>query len=194
MRPLEIKDLISKGRTEQAIKAAMELTRGTELEDVAIGISRSQRSFKKKSMMGVLSSAEERQEEALVTSRLLDLLNEYEILQVKAIKSNFDQLQAGLAEAEPTPEVEAAVQQVTALAGDLDPFEFEELGKEEKTDRIGKVGKFLEDLADPGSRTGKVIAMVKDGVSIVQDIAESYNSVAEWVGLPVVPRFFLKKN
>ncbi len=193
MKPTEIKDLVSKGRTEQAIKAALDLTKETELEDVAVGISRGQRTFKKKSMMGVLSSAEERQEESIITSRLLDMLNEYEILQVKDIKRNLDQLKTELLKAEPSSDQEQTLEDITAIAGDMDEFEFEELSKEEKRERLGKVGAFLSRMADPTSKTGQVIQTIKNGVDIVQDIAASYNSVAEWVGLPVVPRFFLKK-
>ena len=35
---------------------------------------------------------------------------------------------------------------------------------------------------------------MKKGVSIAQDIAEQYNKLAQWVGLPQVPTPFLKKK
>ena len=77
MKPIDIRELIAKGRTEQAIQASRELTKNTELEDVGVGIAKSQRDFKRKSMMGILSTAEERQEEAIIANRILQLLNEY---------------------------------------------------------------------------------------------------------------------
>ena len=193
MKPTEIKDLIAKGRTEQSIKAVLELTKKTELEDVAIGISRSQRTYKHKSMMGTLSSAEERQEEAIITNRVLQLLNEYEILQVKDIQKGFDQLKTALSKPESSSELEETLEEVNDISANIDGLEFEELSKEEKTERLGKVGAFLSRMADPKSKTGRVIQMVKNGIEIAQDIATSYNSIAEWVGLPVVPRLFLNR-
>ncbi|NOY85543.1 MAG: hypothetical protein GXO96_12125 [Nitrospirae bacterium] len=40
---------------------------------------------------------------------------------------------------------------------------------------------------------GKAIDTTKKGAKIAQDIAGTYNKVAEWCGLPVVPSVFLKK-
>jgi hypothetical protein len=193
MKPNEIKELIAKGRTEQAIQAVRELTRNTELDDVAISISKSQRTFKKKSMMGILSTAEETQQEAIITNKMLDLLNEYEILQVKEIRNGFEQLKSELSKAETSSELESTLEDINSITTQIDDFEFEELSKEEKTERLSKVGSFLNNLADPESKAGKVIQMVRNGIDIAQDIATSYNSVAEWVGLPVVPRLLLKK-
>jgi len=196
MNLIDIKELVAKGRSEAAIKALMELTKETELESGAISISRSYRTYKRNIISGILDSNEERKEEALITRRILDLLNEYELLQIKGIKSSIDQLQTEIEtvnvdEVEEARTVQDTVEQLGDLSKQVEEIEFLDPGSNEKPKILGKVGDFLNSLSDPDSKTGKVIRIVKDGVEIVQDIARTYNSVAEWVGLPQVPRLFL---
>lgn len=62
-----------------------------------------------------------------------------------------------------------------------------------KSGVFSKIKRILEELSDPESSTGKVISGTKYGYSILQDIADKYNSVAEWCALPTIPKFFLKK-
>lgn len=62
-----------------------------------------------------------------------------------------------------------------------------------KSGALSKIKRVLEELSDPDSSTGKLINGTKYGFSILQDIAEKYNSIAEWCALPVIPKFFVKK-
>gem|GEM_PF-3107211 len=59
---------------------------------------------------------------------------------------------------------------------------------------LRKIPRFLENLNDESSKLGKALKNVKAGISIVQDVAERYNSIAEWCGMPVVPKVFLKNK
>lgn len=63
-----------------------------------------------------------------------------------------------------------------------------------KSGKMNRVKRFLCEMENPESGTSKAIRGCKNGISIVQDIAEKYNSIAEWCGMPVVPRVFLKKK
>jgi len=54
--------------------------------------------------------------------------------------------------------------------------------------------RFLEDCSDSETPTGNIINGVRHSYSILQDIAEKYNSIAEWCGIPVVPKVFLKDS
>ena len=197
MNLIDIKEQIAKGRTETAIKSTLDLSKETELESGAISISRSYRTYKRNVISGILDSNEERKEEALITRRLLDLLNEYELLQIKVIKSDIDKLKVEVETIETEendfePEIiQDTVQQLSELSDQVAEVEFLDPGSDEKPAILGKVGDFLASLTDPESKTGKIIEGVKGGVAIVQDLARSYNSVAEWVGLPQVPRLFL---
>ena len=59
---------------------------------------------------------------------------------------------------------------------------------------VRKLRRIVEDLGDEDSTIHKTIEGVKNGVSIAQDIAEQYNKVTQWLGLPQVPKPFLKKE
>ena len=61
-----------------------------------------------------------------------------------------------------------------------------------KSGALNKVKRFLTEVQDTESELGKVIKGIKYGVKIAQDIGEKYNSIAEWCGLPVIPKVFLK--
>lgn len=59
---------------------------------------------------------------------------------------------------------------------------------------MSKLKCFLEGVGKTGSRTGKALKGLRDGIKIGQDLAEFYNSIAQWCGLPQVPKPFLKKE
>lgn len=61
-----------------------------------------------------------------------------------------------------------------------------------KSGALNKVKRFLTEVQDTESELGKVIKGIKYGIKIAQDIGEKYNSIAEWCGLPVIPKVFLK--
>lgn len=113
------------------------------------------------------------------------------------IKNNINELQGSINELR-----DEIVSDSPELAADLDKAllamdKIEGCSTKEdivKTGALNKVKRFLMDLQDEDSNLGKVIGGIKHGAGIVQDIAEKYNSVAEWCGLPVVPKVFLKKQ
>lgn len=53
-----------------------------------------------------------------------------------------------------------------------------------------QVKELLEQMSDKNSRLYKTIEGTKNGIAIAQDIATKYNSLAEWAGLPQVPKPF----
>jgi diacylglycerol kinase family enzyme len=57
----------------------------------------------------------------------------------------------------------------------------------------GKLKRIADELCDKDSKLYKTVEGIKHGAGIVQDIAKGYNDFAQWVGLPQVPRLFLKK-
>jgi len=64
----------------------------------------------------------------------------------------------------------------------------------QKSGAMNTLKMFIEDLEDKTTTIGKAIDTAKKGAKIAQDIAGTYNKVAEWCGLPVVPSIFLKKE
>lgn len=63
-----------------------------------------------------------------------------------------------------------------------------------KSGVLNKVRRFLEECSDSETSTGSIINGIGHGYSILQDIAEKYNGIAEWCGMPVVPKVFLKSS
>jgi hypothetical protein len=59
---------------------------------------------------------------------------------------------------------------------------------------IKRLGRLVEGFGDKNSTLYKSVAGIKHGASIVQDIGKGYNKVAQWSGLPQVPKVFLGKE
>ncbi len=69
-------------------------------------------------------------------------------------------------------------------------------GKEDvkKKGITNRLRRLIDDLENKGSRLHKTVKGIKNGISVAQDIAQGYNDLAQWVGLPQVPEPFLRKN
>ena len=59
---------------------------------------------------------------------------------------------------------------------------------------LNKLKRIVTDLGDENSRLHKTVEGIKYGIGIAQDIAKGYNDIAQWCGMPQVPRPFLKKE
>ena len=57
-----------------------------------------------------------------------------------------------------------------------------------------RLRRLLDDLEDEDSKLHKAVKGIKNGVNIAQDIAKGYNDIAQWAGLPQVPKPFLKSE
>ena len=57
-----------------------------------------------------------------------------------------------------------------------------------------KLKRIVTDLGDENSILHKTIKGIKRSINIAQDIAKGYNDIAQWCGLPQVPKPFLKKE
>jgi len=54
--------------------------------------------------------------------------------------------------------------------------------------------RLVETLGDENSGLNTAVRGIKNGIGIAQDIANGYNGIAQWLGLPQVPNVFLKKD
>jgi len=64
-----------------------------------------------------------------------------------------------------------------------------------KKNGIGnRLKRLVDTFADENSQLHKTVKGIKNGISIAQDIAAGYNHLAQWAGLPQVPKPFLKKD
>ena len=75
--------------------------------------------------------------------------------------------------------------------------ELDQIRDNEDAEEIKKKGVFnrikrlVDELTDEKSNLHKVVKGIKNGINITQDIAKVYNSGAQWLGMPQVPKPFL---
>ena len=70
--------------------------------------------------------------------------------------------------------------------------EFKSKEEVKKKGIANRLGCLLKGLEDEDSKLHKTVKGIKNGISIAQDIANGYNDIAQWAGLPQVPTPFLK--
>lgn len=63
--------------------------------------------------------------------------------------------------------------------------------KEELPPSLKKVEAFLKRVEDGNDYVAKAFKLTKKGVETLKKIGKNYNAIAEWVGLPQVPKLFL---
>lgn len=201
MNTTDIRSLVAKGRLEPAIKEAVLLTHNTELANLGIGVSTGFRKYKKDSIAGVLDTNEENKKYNVLTHQLLNLLNEYELYQLKTLKQNVENLKQELVTQDTSVlepgngnGVKEAVTELEEIAREMQQVEMAESKDEIKPGFLERIKNFVTKANEPDSSYHKAITTVKNGYSILQDIASGYNSVAEWFAFPQVPRLFLKRK
>ena len=57
-----------------------------------------------------------------------------------------------------------------------------------------KLKRIAEDLENENTTLHKAVKTINSAVKVAQDIGNIYNGFAQWVGLPQVPKLFLKKE
>ncbi len=70
------------------------------------------------------------------------------------------------------------------------------LSKEEAKDSapMKRIDSFIKKMEDSNTRAGKIVKTIETGMDYAQNIAEYYNKIADWCGMPHVPSIFLKKK
>ena len=97
-------------------------------------------------------------------------------------------------------ELKGYVSSLPKEASEIDDIQtsLEEIEKSVSADEIrkspamSKLRRFLEALGDPDSKLSKTIGKIEHGVDIVRRLAGYYNKLADWCGLPHVPKPFSK--
>jgi pyruvate kinase len=103
-------------------------------------------------------------------------------------------LQGGLSELEQTlpkdseerSEVSEAREALEKVSREDDPRTIARSGA------MNKLRRFLERLGDDKSPVAKTVRGIRQGIEIAQGIARAYNAVADWCGLPHVPKPFVE--
>lgn len=185
-----IKNLVSQGKIEQAISITSELLSGTEFENAGLNLSRSYNTFKEKCLTGVFSPAEERQEESIITNQLLNLLTEFEKLNIRILKDNFGQLSVKLRNDASSSLGEAELNIIEGLSGNLEGFDFQNLTNQDKEKLLIQIRVFLNStlVQDVKSREATQDLIIDS--HIIQNINLAYNCLAKIYGAPVAHDLF----
>lgn len=59
---------------------------------------------------------------------------------------------------------------------------------------VNRLKRLIDEFSDEKSTLNKTVKGIKNGISIAQEIGKGYNDIAQWVGLPQVPKPFLGKK
>jgi len=108
-----------------------------------------------------------------------------------SLQGNLNDLASSLkrkGEAEEAEVLEEAAKALAEAEQHKTPEEIKKKGIAAKLKRI------VDDLNNEDSNLSKTIKGIKHGISIAQDIAKGYNDIAQWIGLPQVPKPFLGKE
>ncbi len=106
------------------------------------------------------------------------------------LQRNLDELASSLRKKGETEEAEELEEAVEALS---EAEKYKEPEEVKKKGFVNKLIRIAEALEDKNSKLYKAVKGIKNGISIAQDIAKGYNSIAQWCGLPQVPKPLLGK-
>jgi hypothetical protein len=95
-----------------------------------------------------------------------------------------EQLPAGSDEADSVRELQDNIEHIEIMVSPEDVA---------KSSEMSKFRRFINDLGDEKSNLGKTIRGIKKGTDIARELAGTYNEIAQWCGLPQVPKPFTKK-
>jgi len=177
MKISQIRKTIGKGLIEKAISEVVAIAETTELEDDAETISTNQRMLERKKIKGILDHNQIRQEEAIITDKLLILLREFEILQIKELNEDFTALKNEIKNAPDAPEAAATTQEIEEIREQMAKIQDKNSPEEVNPSFLERVGNFIEKCKDPDSGFNKTIRVIKNGAKIVERIALKYGSL-----------------
>lgn len=110
-------------------------------------------------------------------------------IELQAVKHGFEELKTQLLETKDDASLEA-VQEIEVLAEDLDGLA-KATSKDQVPSLLENIGIFFKRLEDGNDSISRAIKTAKNGAAVAQKLAKNYNSIAQWVGLPVLPPIIL---
>jgi hypothetical protein len=110
-------------------------------------------------------------------------------IQLSSLQGSLNELRDEVAEVQPQ-----LVEEIDEVAKRLEKLEASQSPEKVKNSgAMNKLRRFLEGVNDTSTALGKTVQNIKGGVKIAQDIAKHYNKIADWCGMPHVPKILLGK-
>lgn len=191
MATIEIKRLIAKASIQAAIDETNKLVKNTELENAGLILAADFTAYKRDTIKGILSEDQRQLKSAQIINRLLDLVNDYEIHVLNDLKATVNGLAAEVSLVPQTEDNKYVIKEVNDVNDALESIKGATKKEDIPPSAIKRLGNLIERLNNPASSERKVITGLKQGVTIMQKIGKSYNSIAQWFGLAQIPVVFL---
>ncbi|HKR03850.1 MAG TPA: hypothetical protein VJY62_04375 [Bacteroidia bacterium] len=192
----KIKQLVEDNRIQEALVECAKLDLPAELKNVLGTKKNDYRNYKIDKIDNIKSFSELDRNRRLIVKGMLDLLDEYDIIQTNTLGDEFSEL-ANVLDSKLKNENASVVQENASVIQEVKDIsaELKAISSDNKKDLhptfISRIGEYIKKFQDKDSKEGKALSVVKNGVDIVQNIGKKYNSIAQWFALPQIPNVFL---
>jgi effector-associated domain 11 (EAD11)-containing protein len=187
----DVRKLIANNQLQQALTACDQLQLPDDFKAKLLALKASYREYNNHRIDGDMRSDDLEISRAGITKRMLLFLSEYEIVCITDLKNNFVALTDNIEQNATDENKTVVVEEAKQITADLQSVDTAEKKEDIKPGVIQRIGDFIAKFHDKDSAQSKVLATIKDGVSVVQELGKKYNSVAQWFMLPQIPTVFL---
>jgi hypothetical protein len=187
----DVRKLISNNQLQQALAASDQLTLPDDFKAKLSALKAAYREYNNHRIDGDMRSDDLEISRAGITKRMLLFLSEYELVCITDLKNNFVALTENIEKNATHEDKAAVVEEAKQITADLQSIDTAEKKEYVNPGIIKRIGDFIAKFQDKNSTQSKVLATIKDGVSVIQDLGKKYNSVAQWFLLPQIPTVLL---
>jgi hypothetical protein len=169
MNTYDIREMVAKAQLESAITNLIDITDQGDYFQLALDLSGRYKTYRKNTIAGILSYDQQRQEMAIISNSILDLVNEFEHIQIRILNDNVGQLKSEI-EKSGNPEAKELVTDLGEIQKNLN--EAGSTGKkiEIKPQVSEKLKSLHEKLDNPDSKESKILKNIKEGFKIAGQI------------------------
>jgi hypothetical protein len=169
MNTNDIREMVAKAQIEPAVTALIEISADDDLKQLSLEISRSYKTYKRNCIAGILNNDQQRQEMAIITYGILNLVSEFELSQIRILKDNVGLLKIEV-EKSGMPDTKEFVNDLVEIQNGLNDANAAGSKKEIKPQVSEKLKSLHEKLEDPNSKESKIIKNIKEGFKIAGQI------------------------
>jgi len=187
----DVRKLIANNQLQQALTASDQLALPDDFKSKLLALKAGYREYNNHRIDGDMRSDDLEITRSGITKRMLLFLSEYELVCITDLKNNFVALTDNIENNATHEDKAVVVDEAKQITADLQSIDTAEKKEDVKPGVIKRIGDFIAKFQDKNSTQSKVLATIKDGVSVVQELGKKYNSVAQWFLLPQIPTVLL---
>jgi hypothetical protein len=187
----DVRKLIANNQLQQALTAGDQLELPDDFKAKLLALKAAYREYNNHRIDGDMRSDDLEITRAGLTKRMLLFLSEYELVCITDLKNNFVALTDNIEKNVTHEDKAVVVEEAKQITADLQSIDTAEKKEDVKPGIIKRIGDFIAKFQDKNSAQSKVLASIKDGISVVQELGKKYNSIAQWFLLPQIPTVLL---